>query len=66
MNKVWTRVSPTLGLLLLLSVCPLLIDFCEQIFFSLNSNFEQATQKYKKLSYMAKLITTMPIIMAPV
>ena len=29
MNKVWTRICPILGLLLLLSVCPLLSDICE-------------------------------------
>ena len=32
MNKVWTRICPILGLLLLLSVCPLLSDFSEKNF----------------------------------
>ena len=36
-------------------------------FFNLNSNFDQATQKnLKKLSYVAKLISIMQIIMAPI
>ena len=38
MNKIWTRICPILGLLLLLSVCPLLSDSKYQVTCQKNSD----------------------------
>ena len=49
MNKVWTRASSILGLLLLLSLCPPLSVFCEYQENSDNVFFQQSQEQAKSI-----------------